>query len=241
MDCNCSAKTLLDELPNTAVSEMLSDGYDDPVVLHGLALQYAKRFEIDSKDKERLKDVVAKYVHEALNLIESGVEEIRRADDRLDFSAKRLIVEDLLNRGWIQASEETPDWPWPITDVTPSQNGSSTPLFENGISGLKLCGYRVGATNGMSRAERKRFLDHFFNSSLPTVVRTAFGDEYGEPRSEDRLKKMANVMAAHCRNFRRNDAIRYAQAIADWEEDLAYLRDRYYKRRTFPWPNTSAS
>jgi hypothetical protein len=48
---------------------------------------------------------------------------------------------------------------------------------------------------------------------------------------------MANVIAAHCRNFRRLNAIGYQVAIADWETDLEYLRGQYYDGM-FDWPPT---
>ena len=92
----------------------------------------------------------------------------------------------------------------------------------------------------MDAPERKRFLDHFFTNLLPKEVSEYCADEYGASMSNKRLHKMANVIAAHCRNFKRNDQDRYEQAISDWEEDLAYLRDKYCKPRSFRWPGTGS-
>ena len=36
---------------------------------------------------------------------------------------------------------------------------------------------------------------------------------------------MANVLAANCRNFKRNDRHKYRAAIAHWEQDLEYLKE----------------
>jgi hypothetical protein len=72
-------------------------------------------------------------------------------------------------------------------------------------------------------------------------VTETFGDEYGEPGSLKRLQKMANVIAALCRLRKKNDPYRYRQSILDYETDLKYLHDTYYKAyvpRPFPWPST---
>lgn len=103
-------------------------------------------------------------------------------------------------------------------------------------SGLWICGYRVGKTQGMEDGERHRFLDCFFRHPLPPVVEQYCGETYSTPDSEARLKKMANVIAANCRNFKRIDAHKYRQAILDYEVDLRYLKKRYYRSGYFPWP-----
>lgn len=100
-----------------------------------------------------------------------------------------------------------------------------------------MCGYRVGA-KGMSDKERRQFLDHFFRNPLPTAVSRYYGDAYGMPGSENRLRKMANVLASNCRNFKRNDRVKFRVAIAHWESDLDYLKRSYYRAGMFPWPPT---
>jgi hypothetical protein len=130
-----------------------------------------------------------------------------------------------------------PDWPWPITEPPPS-GGGSHPQFENRYSGLWLCGYPVGKTMGMGQDERQRFMDHYFRNTLHAVVASYHGDSYGEPGSEQRLRKMANVIATNCRDFKLSDGLKYRQAIDDYETDLAYLKRRYYRAGMFPWPPT---
>jgi hypothetical protein len=129
-------------------------------------------------------------------------------------------------------------WPWPVTEVGLKGSGKRTDFFERDESGLRICGYRVGKTEGMPDPERRRFLDHFFCNPLPAVVQRVFGGEYGTPRSEQRLRKMANVIAANCRNFKRNDPQKYSVAIDHYETDLAYLKARYYRPAMFVWPET---
>jgi hypothetical protein len=128
--------------------------------------------------------------------------------------------------------------PPPSTEPGGSNGDGLDGIFERERSALWLAGYRVGKTNGLEDSERRRFLDWFFGSQLPAVVADRFGDAYGKPHSNQRLEKMANVIAANCRNFKRNDSEKYHQAIADYEVDLAYLKSRYFALRQFSWPET---
>jgi hypothetical protein len=132
---------------------------------------------------------------------------------------------------------QEPDWPWPITGIR-EENGSS-PFAEGfaNTSALKILGYSVGV-NGLVAAERKELLDRFFVKPLPSIIAQTFGDAYGSPGSEQRLKKMANTIASNCKNFKRNDATKYHVAIKDWETDLAWLKENYFKMNAFPWPDT---
>ena len=135
--------------------------------------------------------------------------------------------------------DDEPDWPWPITDVLPGGGGGGIE-FEHKHSALWLCGYRVGKKEGLVVHERRRFLDLFFRGhpAPPERVLRLFGDEYGDLGTEERLRKMANVLASNCRNFKSNDADRYQQAITDYEDDLHYLKAKYYRIGMFPWPPT---
>jgi len=128
------------------------------------------------------------------------------------------------------------DWPWPITEAPEGVGGGVQ--FEHEASALKLMGYTVGKSQGKPPKARKDFLDAFFSNSLPGWVEKHFPGEYGMPGSEQRLRKMANVLAANTRNFKRNDRETYRFAISDWEEDLEYLKTNYYDGGSlyFPWP-----
>lgn len=144
---------------------------------------------------------------------------------------------DEVGGGEVEPAEQL-SWPWPIATPPEGTGGNSHRFFSNKYSGLWLCGYRIGKTSGMSAWERRHFLDHFFRNALPGVVRQYHGDSYGEPGSEERLRKMANVMAANCRNFKKNDVDKFEVAIADYEQDLDYLKVTYYRAGSFPWPPT---
>jgi hypothetical protein len=127
------------------------------------------------------------------------------------------------------------DWEWPTTDVSDlGGTGSDLAQFRHSHSGLRLCGYQVGR-KGLGQAERERLLSDFFRKQLPSIVEMVHGDEYGELGSEERLQKMANVIASLTRNAKRKEAD-YSVAIEQWESDLENLRRNYYVAGSFPWP-----
>lgn len=134
---------------------------------------------------------------------------------------------------------------WPSTEVIESNLKTAKkeldPFDRNKYSALYLCGYRVGKTSGLPEQERRELLDTFFVSRLNPLIEKHYGRDYDDPKTLVRLLKMANVIAANCRNFkRRRDADVYRQAIDDYEDDLAYLKATYYDRWPHPrptWPN----
>lgn len=128
---------------------------------------------------------------------------------------------------------------WPSTFVSPSKPGAdgSFDALENGY--LKHEGYRVGK-HGMPRDRRHGILSHCY---LYGVVPNSFPDWYieqwGRPGSSHRLQKIAESLAAFCRNhMRRPNPSR--DAIEHWEDDLAWLRETYYQGKyQFVWPGTT--
>lgn len=64
-------------------------------------------------------------------------------------------------------------------------------------------------------------------------------DQWGQPESADRLRKMAEAIAAFARNLKRREDDRMQQAIDSWEGDLDYLFETYYVGHfRFAWPIT---
>lgn len=54
-----------------------------------------------------------------------------------------------------------------------------------------------------------------------------------------RLKKLANCIATFARNAKRRRNASMELAIAEWEEDLAYLKNKYYRPADgYSWPDT---
>ena len=142
---------------------------------------------------------------------------------------------------------------WPPTIVYPTDkkgNRLSKDVIFNEYSALWLCGYRVGK-KGLSSDKRKELLISFMERQLHPAIKEIFVDEYGEPYSPEenppkRLMKVANVIAANCRNMKRNQIKTghdYSTAIAHYEEDLEFLREHYFEQwkignPPLPWPKT---
>ena len=149
--------------------------------------------------------------------------------------------------------EEEPPY-WPDTIIIPSRyDGKSVrnEKFKHDESALYMVGYRVGKRNGLPEDERRDILTAFFENHLHPKIREIFIDEdgeqeYGEPNSMKRLLKMANVMAANCRNMKRNQEETgddYSVAIQHYEDDLDFLHDYFFDPMSqgdtpFDWPDT---
>ena len=62
---------------------------------------------------------------------------------------------------------------------------------------------------------------------------------FGTPKTPQRLNKMADFLSAEARNFKRKQSMNYSKAIADYEQDLDYLYNKYYVDKfNFAWPST---
>jgi uncharacterized protein YjbI with pentapeptide repeats len=235
-----SGATLTDEQVLGLLAESAADLADLQVRLQLLA---GRSFAGDHV--ERLTGLARDLVRLSVDKIIATFESIRDNEGCVVVSARSVIIDDLINRGWVLPRAGSPLWPWPITEVAPGPGGGNA-LFEHQQSALNICGYRVGRTNPMPESERRKFLDYFLGNRLPAVVEEIFPDQYGSPGSARRLQKMANVIATVCRvRKRRHDAANYEQAIAEWESDLAYLRKAHYERGQlqfqsprFDWPET---
>jgi hypothetical protein len=92
---------------------------------------------------------------------------------------------------------------------------------------LKQMGYQVG-NDGWETARRRAILKQVFEAELVATSSGAnsYVREWGAPGSRQRLVKMTDAIAAFARNAGRQKAD-FTQAIADWEQDLAWLRATY--------------
>lgn len=134
------------------------------------------------------------------------------------------------------AAANEPEWPWPITEPREESSQIDTEGWHRrDSSALRMCGYHVGA-DGLRQPERMRLLRYFFRNPLPSIVEKHFGQQFGSPGSETRLRSMATLIARNCRDFKRNSRTKYAEAIDDWERDLAFLKQAFYRAGSFPWP-----
>ena len=90
---------------------------------------------------------------------------------------------------------------------------------------LSAMGYHVGR-NGLAPAARRAILEQAFQVELVAASADAvdYIQEWGSPRSQQRLNKMANCLIGFARAARRRSGD-YSEAISDWESDLEWLSE----------------
>lgn len=151
--------------------------------------------------------------------------------------ALEAIEAEWASRG-IHALERHGYFSWPATDAA-GRTGelSFSDIPTEGM--LAYFEYHVGRTRGEARTIRRSILDRVFLGELPPVFPQAYLAEWSKKESASRLKKLAESLAAFCRNAKRRDTSKLDDAIKDWEADLAYLKDKYYVSRfSFGWPSS---
>lgn len=241
-----------DQVDDEFIEEYLREDAECPN-LSLLALEYLiLQRKTPLREREGFDEAIENFFHNIVYHFADLVEEEASAGRmylvrRMAAVAKAFETEAFLQYGYEnpfnrpRPPEKAPEWEWPIVNAPPaSTNGKFSGDFRE-FSALKLFGYTVGKTNGWSSGRRRRFLSDFIERPLPREVETYFGNEYGSPMSTDRLRKVAETIAYNCVLRKRRDARMFAQAIADWENDLDFLRQEYYEKRGMkfmPWPST---
>lgn len=109
-------------------------------------------------------------------------------------------------------------------------------LEETGVLGFH--GYSVGKSSPLKLADRRRRLDSIFTNALPPQPNATAVALYGPPMSEQRLHRMAHVIAVFRNAPRGRRTDEYQEAIADWDKDLAYLESTFHAGWfAFEWPS----
>ena len=126
-----------------------------------------------------------------------------------------------------------PEWPAEAHPDAAAALNSEKFIHATGM--LKVMGYGVGKKSAVSVDRRLAILSYVFMGRLPPVNDTHYMQEWGRPRSNRRLRKIANSLATFARNARRKKSGSWDQAITNWEADLAYLKKRYYNKRARDW------
>jgi hypothetical protein len=133
---------------------------------------------------------------------------------------------------------------WPSTDAGEASGETDIhdileDLPQLGL--LKYMGYSVGM-NGEPTQRRHDVLEKVFLSrSLPRVTCEGYMQQWGEPKSAQRVRKMANSIATFCRNAKHKSGADMGDAIAEWEDDLDWMKQRFYDGHLslqFKWPTT---
>lgn len=136
---------------------------------------------------------------------------------------------------------EVPAWPWPVVEEPPEGYGGALDSADfRAFSALKMFGYTVGKKNPMPVSTRRSLLSDFMERDLPPIVEKLFGDEYGDPMSATRLRKIATHMANMASLAWRRNPQSNRHAISDWEDDLQFLKTNYYEGHGLqfrPWPS----
>ncbi len=124
---------------------------------------------------------------------------------------------------------------WPTTNAPGGNRRLSGTLWpEKGL--LSYLGYHVGE-RGLPTAERQAILDAVYLEAVPTLNNPVYMADWGSPHSSLRLQKIAESIASFCRLRKRSDRTFTSAAVANWESDLAYLKQKHYDGvYDFPWP-----
>jgi hypothetical protein len=150
--------------------------------------------------------------------------------------AKQVYEAVVLRINEVQSLERMP-FRWPSTAVVAdSRKALSGNFFDYEDGLLKFMGYAVGQ-NGCYRIRRREILDYVFHGALPQVQSALHMEEWGANGSCVRLQKMANCIASFTRIAKRRKNASMELAIQDWEEDFAYLKEKYYRPADgYGWP-----
>ena len=133
---------------------------------------------------------------------------------------------------------------WPSVRVVPNNSSKDSNSLDLDVPRkglLHFMGYRVGKTSTLTTVERRAILDNVFKNEIRIGgLSPHYIAEWGQPRSRQRLEKIANSIAAFSRNAQKRRNPSMSQAVADWEDDLQYLWQRYYVPLgfQFQWPYT---
>lgn len=137
--------------------------------------------------------------------------------------------------------EDFQPFPWPSTTAFPSEKPElqlDGEFEERGM--LAHLGYHVGK-NGLPPKKRRGLLNSILESeTLPRINSKQYVLEWSTSGSSVRLRKMAESIAAFCRNAKRRKNATMSESIRSWEADLAWLKVQFYDNRfTFRWPSTN--
>lgn len=128
---------------------------------------------------------------------------------------------------------------WPSTDA-PGGDGSVNSALWMSEGVLGFLEYRAGKTADLSSSMRQGILKRVFEGTIPPAFPKIYLDQWGDPGTAARLRKIAESIAAFARNAKRRSDSRLDQAIIDWEADLEFLYyDFYVGKFGFGWPSTS--
>lgn len=147
-------------------------------------------------------------------------------------------IEGEWRRRSILARLDPDHFDWPSTSASLGSGAFGSMEHAEGILGY--LGYHVGKTGEPSAARRQMLLSRVFEGSLPPINGPDYMDEWSQPGTPARLRKMAESIASAVKSAKRRSNADYSVAIEHWEEDLRFLHDKYYVGQLgFGWPSPS--
>jgi hypothetical protein len=173
-----------------------------------------------------------------IDRVDARIAELIHAQRPAPRSQQLPRVKATNNRGRQGSPQGVPEWPPEAKAPAAIALAGDQFSYSHGV--LSYMGYRVGKSSALDRNRRRRILDYVFCGLLPQVNDRQYMRTWGKPKTATRLRKLANAISAFARNARRKRKKSFALAIAEWEEDLCYLKERYYDRRVrdWKWPGT---
>lgn len=103
---------------------------------------------------------------------------------------------------------------WPSTDA-PGGDGAINSLqwMQEGVLGFLE--YHAGKGADLSSPTRQGILKRVFEGTIPPAFPKAYLDQWGDPGTAGRLRKIAESLAAFARNAKRRSDTRMDQAVSD--------------------------
>jgi hypothetical protein len=149
----------------------------------------------------------------------------------------RLVL-DAIGREWDRRGPLA-SFDWPTTQAQGGNGGIETDGWPTeGLLGF--LGYQVGQGSRMRPSFRRHLLSEIFARSIPHMIGPAYMAEWSTSNSVARLRKLSNTIASFARNAKRRRGADMDAAINDWERDLRFLHDTFYRDRfEFGWPVSS--
>ncbi|TGQ16371.1 MULTISPECIES: hypothetical protein [unclassified Mesorhizobium] len=195
---------------------------------------------VNARDANRLLQTIPTLPPERLIVLWSNaVKVLSVASGTAEHERARKVL-DAVETAWDALDKKRDDeFAWPSTEVRGHSGTLTVPAFRSeGM--LSYLEYRVGKTASLPAVLRQSILARVFEGRLPRVFDAEYMRAWGSPASAQRLRKMAESLAAFARNGKRSGVERLEEAIRQWEQDLEFLYERYYVGRFgFGWPTTS--
>jgi superfamily I DNA/RNA helicase len=116
---------------------------------------------------------------------------------------------------------------WPSQALLRRTTALTGDVFPHAEGMLSFMGYQVGITSDLTPTERRSILWYVYRGDLPFVLSRSYTEEWGAPASAKRLAKMTITISAFIENARRRRTDMRV-AIAEWQDDLAYIK-RHFK------------